>query len=646
MGPTKTFKNGPIARSVSFDNKSSIVNSTSQGKTEAVYGRQTARAALETSGKLKNRSELIVNDYKSFAPKKESRKSFFGGSTPIPTTIDSHERKVKNEVEISLATEKEKKPFWKKILSVGVKTAKKDEKEVPIIDINRTKSKKLTVSHKQWNGIKSDGILTRSRRKVTEIQVVDNIYTNNLKNPFVTASAATDFEPAPIAQLIQVERPPRRQSLAQTQGVFLSSPDSSGCLCIDEEQQLNLNKIEKGILDYFAHFPSLGNEQVTSILRDDSQITGAIKQYMRQKELDKWLFNNIIKNDKVMNVMTSLIAEYKKQPFTWGYQHEKEFCQHCGKALYSAVEAALADSLPKSTFETKFTEIVEESPAFQGGVLQMPHELRELLQILNYQTKKYFPKASPEASSEVIVARLFFLRYIVPAFSDELDSLEDMQMNMILGKYMNDYFQTLKAVPDVLMPLFIMDIEQIKVASKEHLSSISVDAKEGIFQGDSDAEILVKRWAEYFGKEWISLAIINNKKVKSTIDQLLLVLEDEYQNDFKTVSQEVQLIWGYELFSAVVDAIAQGESQIPHEFRQFIQFINFDVKNRLPKSDSEILVCKMMFMRYICAEFLTPKKGKLAEVSAEQHAEIIACMQAYVNGLEEVPEKLIDIILT
>ena len=52
MGPTKTFKNGPIARSVSFDNKSSIVNSTSQGKTEAVYGRQTARAALETSGKL------------------------------------------------------------------------------------------------------------------------------------------------------------------------------------------------------------------------------------------------------------------------------------------------------------------------------------------------------------------------------------------------------------------------------------------------------------------------------------------------------------------------------------------------------------------------------------------------------------------
>ncbi len=40
-------------------------------------------------------------------------------------------------------------------------------------------------------------------------------------NQFLTASAATDFEPASIAQLIQVGLLPRRQSLAQIQGASL-----------------------------------------------------------------------------------------------------------------------------------------------------------------------------------------------------------------------------------------------------------------------------------------------------------------------------------------------------------------------------------------------------------------------------------------
>jgi hypothetical protein len=43
----------------------------------------------------------------------------------------------------------------------------------------------------------------------------------NSKVGFWLRRAAAEFEPASIAQLIQVVLLPRRQSLAQTQGVFL-----------------------------------------------------------------------------------------------------------------------------------------------------------------------------------------------------------------------------------------------------------------------------------------------------------------------------------------------------------------------------------------------------------------------------------------
>ena len=55
------------------------------------------------------------------------------------------------------------------------------------------------------------------------LNIIKRPIHKNMKNRFLTASAATVFEPVCIAQLIQVELLRRRQSLAQIQGASLSN---------------------------------------------------------------------------------------------------------------------------------------------------------------------------------------------------------------------------------------------------------------------------------------------------------------------------------------------------------------------------------------------------------------------------------------
>lgn len=378
---------------------------------------------------------------------------------------------------------------------------------------------------------------------------------------------------------------------------------------------LQIGTLERGIREYLSSFQK---NQSNSIFRADNELTSAIKAFMKEKKITDWLSCEIIKSQKVDLVLQGLMKEYQELEPVQFHGKKAEFVCSCGQRLFSAIETSLAASLSNPNN-------------------QMPSPLRELLQIINYETKKQFP----DVSSEVIVARMFFLRYLVPSFVEEIGSLKEVMIRMEMSKYMNDHIQTLKAVPESLMPLFVMDEEQLDAAIQLHFSKLTRPEIGTIFRSDKEEELFVKRWGDVFGREWVEKAIVTNKSVSAEIDTLIVDFEDRFQNDFSKVPEQTKSQWGERLFQVASKAISSNDPKMPKEMLHLVKAIDKKIKNTFPEVESEKIVCSLLFMRYLIPPLLISKKGSLAEVSNDQRVKIVKCLQFFINNdLKKLPDEL------
>jgi hypothetical protein len=407
----------------------------------------------------------------------------------------------------------------------------------------------------------------------------------------------------------------KKWSKVKSDGILIENRNKSKVHAEQKTQTLDLDtdNLEKDLRIYFSSLKA-----ASSILKLEDRMLAVVKLYMKEKEIDKWLFDQLVTEPKVAFVMSELLTEYGEMARVKFRGKKEEYCSYCGQRLYTVVHDALARSL--------FTQ---EKP--------IPRHLRELLQTLNYETKRQFP----DAPSELIVCRLFFSRFIIPAFFEKVRSQEEVAVCREICKAMHGHLQTLDTVPDALAPLFILDIDQIRHASLTHLSSLQDTSVGTIFRGESDEEKLVKRWADYFGREWIHTVIVNNKKLKLKIDELLIEFEEVYENNYSQVPEKVRSEWGEQLFLVAVDSIVKNQPPMPAEFRQLIQVVNSDIKKRFSTLDSEHTVCVMLFLRFFCPPMLISGEGSLRQVSAHERVSVVKCMQYYIaNDLKHLPKQL------
>lgn len=377
---------------------------------------------------------------------------------------------------------------------------------------------------------------------------------------------------------------------------------------------VNMSSLEKDLKRYFASLPS---KMSHCILRADDEVVRDIKSYMMQKGIDKWLFTEVYKNEKVMQVVQEFTREFKEASLMHCKEEKQKFAYACGEKLFSAIATVLISSLERS-----------EQP--------MPSSLKDLLQIINHETKKRFP----DAPSEVITNRLFFLRYIVPLFTEEMG--EDVMVRAELSKFLNDYVQTLSSVPEELQPLFRLTFDQLEKVIQLHFSKRGDLSHVGsLFREDGEEELFIKRWVEYSSEEWMDEAIVKNKSVQLAIDELVVDFEEQYQKIESSIPQEVKTQWGKHLFSTVVTAIVKSNRPLPTELRQLATLVNTGIKKHFSEVSSEKLVCQMLFLRFFIPALLKTKANQLAQLSSQERVVVVKCMMKYVNNdLQELPEDL------
>ncbi len=148
-----------------------------------------------------------------------------------------------------------------------------------------------------------------------------------------------------------------------------------------------------------------------------------------------------------------------------------------------------------------------------------------------------------------------------------------------------------------------------------------------------------------FGKEWIDKTIVNSKKIKNTLNDLLLEFQDNYQNNEGEIPESVKSEWGKRLFLSVVEAIVENKHSMPFEICRLAQMMSSEAKDRFSKVDSDTIVWKILFLNFFIPPLSTTKNGTLAAISAKEQTIIVECMRNYVEKeLKEVPPELMSIV--
>jgi len=378
-------------------------------------------------------------------------------------------------------------------------------------------------------------------------------------------------------------------------------------------EKFDLNDIEKAIRNELTLLPEKASG---TLYRGDEGAMHCVKVFMKQTKCDKWIEQKIIGNEKIKTKMEQLLKEYKLQAHQ-NFNGEKEkFLDYCGKELFFAVTDAM-------------------TAAFSDQQNSMPYQFREIFQIMVIEAKKRFPKTEPE----MLVSRMFFLRFIIPALSEEICSLEDISARLQLTNALNHQVLKLSKVPDIFMSLFEMNFKQIEQGISRGVSYATQATT--IFRGDIDEYFLLKRWIEYTSSNaWIKAAIVDHKILNNEIDELLIELEDSYEKNFSKVPEEVRLEWGKRLFKKAVESI-EATQPIPESLGKMAQALNNEVQKKFPNANSETTVCSMLFLRFFIPPMLILKEGTLTSLSSKERIAIIKCMLLYINNeLKEIPVSL------